>query len=270
LAFLKDGNDRNNNMQYLECLSASLQDMAHTYQPAERMFLVLQAVLAELRGTPLDHRGGFVRPVIPARRGSSTMDSVEFPSFTKRRNIKRANSRHSVHERPTSMSLDLNIDPMLASLGPHRHRKASDNDPERPESFVLVTPRSEVCSWNALTEPTSGLDRATIPSTADNVARADSGSTWMGAELEVQDMSVLASVHFPELRDIPEMGSENGNGLDFLSFNHGDEWKDWRPSGEAGLTSADLETNGFPLSNGFGAGYPGTPSRLMDVSLGRD
>jgi hypothetical protein len=50
LAFIKDANDRNNNMQYLECLSAALTDMAYTYQPAERMSTVLRAVMVELRG----------------------------------------------------------------------------------------------------------------------------------------------------------------------------------------------------------------------------
>ncbi|KAF2492446.1 hypothetical protein BU16DRAFT_466772, partial [Lophium mytilinum] len=49
LAFIKDPVDRANNMQYLECLSAALQDMACTFQPAERMSVVLQAVMLELR-----------------------------------------------------------------------------------------------------------------------------------------------------------------------------------------------------------------------------
>ncbi|KAF2755407.1 hypothetical protein EJ05DRAFT_100313 [Pseudovirgaria hyperparasitica] len=54
LAFMKDSTERGNNMQYLECIAAALQDMADTYQPAERMSVVLQAVVAELRGPPPD------------------------------------------------------------------------------------------------------------------------------------------------------------------------------------------------------------------------
>ena len=50
LAYIPDTADRTNNMQYLEVLHAALQDMAHAYQPAERMAHVLNAVMIELRG----------------------------------------------------------------------------------------------------------------------------------------------------------------------------------------------------------------------------
>lgn len=111
LAFLKDPNDRNNNMQYLECLSAALHDMAQTYQPAERMSTVLNAVMVELRSDTssstklLDSSAGSVyaqdpfsaamnlwgsktdaasvshlyrssSTLVPARRGSANVDSA--------------------------------------------------------------------------------------------------------------------------------------------------------------------------------------------------
>ncbi|KAK5077509.1 hypothetical protein LTR16_008773, partial [Cryomyces antarcticus] len=86
LAFLKDSSDRSNNMQYLECLAAALQDMAYTYQPAERMSTVLQAVMIELRGGSFSsvlRLDPSYSAVVPARRGSSN-DEVMRPSLKRR------------------------------------------------------------------------------------------------------------------------------------------------------------------------------------------
>ena len=246
-------------MQYLECLAASLQDMSYTYQPAERMSIVLQAVLGELRGMPIDPRNGY-RPSIPARRGSTNMDGIETPSFTKRRNIARMGSKHSIHRssRPSSMTLDVNIDPMLTSASLHKHR---DSDIDRPNDFVMITPRSEIGSWTGMPD-TAGLESAAATSTSGMPHLTDS-STWMGTDMDAHDISHLASVHFPELRDMPSIGengeSSNASTLDFLNFNApGDEWKEWRPGDGTG--GPDLD--GFTSAGGFANGLPGTPGRF--------
>jgi len=75
LAFMKARSTRNNNMQYLECLAAALQDMSHTYVPAEKMSNVLEAVLIELRAAVPERR------TVPARRRSSDHDTQEQGSF---------------------------------------------------------------------------------------------------------------------------------------------------------------------------------------------
>jgi len=75
LAFMKDRSTRNNNMQYLECLTAALQDMSQTYVPAEKMSNVLEAVTIELRDTVPERR------TVPARRRSSHHDIHEQGSF---------------------------------------------------------------------------------------------------------------------------------------------------------------------------------------------
>jgi Fungal specific transcription factor domain len=71
LAFMKDRSTRNNNMQYLECIAAALQDMSHTYVPAEKMSNVLEAVILELRDAVPEKR------TVPARRSSSHHDSQD-------------------------------------------------------------------------------------------------------------------------------------------------------------------------------------------------
>ncbi|KEF53682.1 uncharacterized protein A1O9_10082 [Exophiala aquamarina CBS 119918] len=75
LAFMKDRSTRNNNMQYLECLAAALQDMSQTYVPAEKMSNVLEAVNIELRDAVPERR------TVPARRRSSHHDIQEQGSF---------------------------------------------------------------------------------------------------------------------------------------------------------------------------------------------
>ncbi|KAF2669315.1 hypothetical protein BT63DRAFT_432951 [Microthyrium microscopicum] len=265
LAFLKDGNDRNNNMQYLECLSAALHDMSYTYQPAERMFIVLQAVLAELRGLPasdnLLHKihapshHNHIPHAIPARRDSSSMDA-ELPSFSNKRRQLNRGMRHSFNDAVRPAHLDLQIDPLLASVG--RGRKASDagGELERPDSYVLVTPRSELGSWPA------GGTGSILESSA-----SAGGATWMGADAaDSHDISALASVHFPELRDLPTIG-ENGEpatvpNLDFLSFgNPGDEWREWGATGSNGV-EAGGELDGFGNNGAFASGFPTTPGRF--------
>jgi hypothetical protein len=269
-------------MSYLECLSAALQDMSYTYQPAERMYIVLQAVLAELRGTPnpisiphsdfpfrMPYSNNIRAGIIPSRRDSSTIDDMtdaSFPSFMpsfKRRAI----------GRPSSMSsngMELHIDPMLASLGSSASRRKQSNtsDAERPEGFVLVTPRSEFGSWPTTLPNDTSIDARTtsiapsaLTSTnnASTVSASSAASHWMlggTGDLDTQDVSHLATVHFPELRDLPTIG-ENGSpaavpNLDFLSFGSGEEWGDWGTTGD-GMVDG---------SHSFGTGMPGTPGSL--------
>jgi hypothetical protein len=266
LAFIKDANDRHNNMQYLECLSAALQDMAHTYQPAERMSLVLQAVLAELRGAPGELSNSFHRPgaVVPARRVSTSVEDMEPPSFTKRRQVARAYSKSKLPSirRESMMSVDsLNIDPALAGL----HRKHSEGDPERPDGFIMVTPLSEASGWHSVAD--SGLP---TPGTLPPSITQRNNNAWMGADLDAHDIGHLATVHFPELRDIGGSIAEgdvssgesvNNVHLDFMSLG-GDEWKDWQPHGGS-LGTTDLD--GFPPVNGFGSHFPSTPGKFDQV-----
>jgi hypothetical protein len=261
-------------MQYLECLSAALQDMSHTYQPAERMFLVLQVVLAELRGIPGEIANNFHRPkgvVVPARRGSTSVEDMDPPMFTKRRQVARAYSKSklpSIRRESMSSSMDLNIDPALASLS---HRKTSDVDGERPDGFIIVTPSSDVSSWQ-----TVAGDSLPTPGTLPPSITQRNNNAWMGADLDAHDIGHLATVHFPELRDMHQLPNEEGNGgssgnpenpnvhLDFMSLG-GDDWKDWQPN--HGSLGTDLD--GFP-PNGFGGHFnPSTPGKFDSaISVG--
>ncbi|KAF2465280.1 uncharacterized protein BDR25DRAFT_239858 [Lindgomyces ingoldianus] len=252
LAFIKDPADRSNNMQYLECLSAALQDMAYTYQPAERMSTVLRAVMVELRGGPVENNFKLYKPksaLVPARRGS-TNDTSDPPMFKRRQTSRpRENTGSAKKNRSTSMStsitnIDLSIKPPPP---PHRF----DAETERSDGFIMVTPRSEISSWPNLETPIDAP--LTTPST---LSTSGPRNAWMGAELDPLDsISQLANAHFPTEMQALEAGTgENMSHLDYMNLGDGNEWsREWNAQGGASVGS-DLD--GFPpqSNGGFGVG----------------
>merc|ERR1711981_520572 len=226
------------------------------------MFLVLQAVTAELRGNPLD-LDGFKKPkgvMVPARRPSTTVDDIEPPSFVKRRHVARAHSRSSLSSvRRPSMHLDQVDSPLNRRLS----HKLSESDLDRPESFVMVTPSSDTASWQTLSTepvPTPG----TLPSNFMNKGH----NSWMSSDFDGQDIGHLATVHFPELQDLPNLDADSepvNSHLDFMNIG-GDEWKDWQPH-TAGHTLGTGDLDGFPPMNTF-ALTPGKFDQTLSASFG--
>ncbi|KAL5116311.1 hypothetical protein ACEQ8H_005769 [Pleosporales sp. CAS-2024a] len=265
LAFIKDANDRNNNMEYLECLSAALSDMAYTYQPAERMSVVLRAVMVELRGGPEANQFRLYKPksaIVPARRGS-TIDMDESESvntvWKKRQTARpRAGTNSSFRKRRTSsMSTTLTI-PMEHGF----HIKAPppprfDEHAGFMDGYIMVTPRSEVSSaWPALNEtPEVGHALSTPSTTTLSTWNPRHSGTWMGAEFDSSDsISQLAKVHFPEMGafDTDAASGDGMTNLDFLSLGDAGDWgigKEWTMDMGVG---SDLD--GFPPQNGFSTG----------------
>jgi len=85
----------------------------------------------------------------------------------------------------------------------------------------------------------------------------------MGADLDSHDIGHLATVHFPELRDIVSLDPDSepvNSHLDFMVLG-GDEWKDWQPH-HTGLGTGDLD--GFPPMNTYAL----TPGKSYEISAG--
>lgn len=245
-------------MQYLECLSASLQDMALTYQPAERMSVVLRAVVIELRGEgPIDPQLNFklCKPkasLVPARRGSTieALDSLVF----KRRQTSRpraeigASKKRSMSTNTTikSANPDLSIKPP-----PSIHR--FDTESERSDGYIMVTPRSELNAWPSTIPQTPGIEHElTTPSTTVTSANIGSRTTnaWMGAELDTSDsISQLANVHFPEMGSLE--GEESMSHLDFMSLGEGDWGREWGAGDVGGAQGVGSDLDGFPPQGAF-------------------
>jgi hypothetical protein len=243
-------------MQYLECLSAVLQDMALTYQPAERMSVVLRAVMIELRGdNPVDNDFKLYKPkstLIPTRR-SSTMEVNDTPLYKKRQTSRpRAGTGMS---KKRSMSMISNITNTDSSIKPPSHPSRFEQDNDRGEGYIMVAPHSEVSSWYPLSEATPGLEHGITTPSSTNLSTSGPRNAWMGAEFDTSDsISQIANVHFPKIPALSETGDMMR--LDFMSLGDGrGDWvRDWSSSNEISVGS---DIDGFPSQGGFEMGFGG-------------
>jgi hypothetical protein len=223
LAFIKNVNDRTNNMQYLECLAAALQDMSYTYQPAASMSSILQAVMLELQNAsaktpPPDSRyfrGENVNVTIPARRESSN-DTEEKRIFKKRQLSKSSSRPNNLSSSISNKSVSLDFPEIPPSTGSEAMggvavmMNTGDTEIERRDGYVMVTPRSERAAWPTLNSDLNALD---YPMTFTGMGMGINGA-WMGLTSEgmspFNGMSVIGDV-------IPQEGGKNQE-LDFFSF----------------------------------------------------
>ncbi|TKA74990.1 hypothetical protein B0A55_02657 [Friedmanniomyces simplex] len=238
LAYIPDTADRTNNLQYLEVLHAALQDMAHGYQPAERMAAVLNAVVVELRGGPISPGKSLActSTSIPARRGSSAIDAnAERPTF-KRRQTSR--SRKAKPMNPPSTALRQH----RASDASDRHSVASQSLHQHGD-FVMITPRMEGSSssgWPNV-HPTDNFQPSPMfppPETANMSSSSPSRrNDWM----HNSDMSGHDFPSLPSMGGLPGM-PDSEIGLDFLTLPSEDDWSRWHN----GSTDPAADLDGFP------------------------
>ncbi|EOA86669.1 uncharacterized protein SETTUDRAFT_87447 [Exserohilum turcica Et28A] len=284
LAYIKDPVSRANNMQYLECLSAALSDMAFTYQPAESMSTVLRAVMVELRGGPDPSSSTSFNPyklessLVPARRGSTIdMDSDRDSSnqWAKKRQMSSSTTSNTPNVRPRprktrTMSSGTTHTQSAATLPPtplSQHNLAIQapppprfEDQSQNDSFIMVTPRSELGTW----VPPQPQDLTSQPLSTPPATAASSTSSsqhprhsWLAPpEFDQQDaIAQLANAHFPELSafdDVVAAGwctttTDGPMNLDFMPL--GDVSDVWGALGKGWSTGSDLD--GFPLQNSF-------------------
>lgn len=198
LAYIKDRSSRAANMQYLECLAAALRDMTETYQPAERMSSVLEAVMVELRAdAPAEERQ---RKSVPARRDSSCYTDIpEQYSSHKRRQLAQPNTARD----GTQMGLVNSASKQRSRNNDLQESSTDGSSHDHPsptfDNFVIITP-STAGSTNAdglrpnlsnneassLDHPmSSSRDRYSLPQkTSQSTAHHTSPyrSVWIGAE----------------------------------------------------------------------------------------
>lgn len=257
-------------MQYLECLAAALSDMAHTYQPAERMSTVLRAVMVELRGgpDPLSATSfSIYKPpssLIPARRSSTIdtdadMTSRTTQSWHKKRQMSlgstprpRANTSGTRHKRTMSSSTTVTSPPLHPSLSLQAAQVPPPpprfDDHHHSDNYILIPPSSsDPPPWCPDLNHTLSTPSTTASSSSLSQSRHNTG--WIRSEYEAQDaISALASAHFPELSAFgDELGSAGGGAggggegrmnLDFMPL--GEEW-------EGGVMGVGSDLDGFPI-----------------------
>jgi hypothetical protein len=218
LAYIPDTTDRTNNMQYLEVLHAALTDMAHAYQPAERMAHVLNAVMIELRGGLISPQKALsTSATIPARRGSTAVDS-DRPSMKRRQTDNPRKTR--AMPPPTTFRNHRASDASTASQQLHQQQ----ND------FVMVTPRTETSAWPDLTTVDSHqshhshqFHEATLLPTPDtaNMISPERRTDWLnGGALGVNDFPTM-----PSMAGLPGIDGETFP--EFLTLPNEDDWSRW-------------------------------------------
>jgi hypothetical protein len=217
LAFIKNVNDRKNNMQYLECLASALHDMSYTYQPAASMSSILQAVMTELQNAssktpPPDFK--YLRGesmTIPARRESTPNETEEIRSF-KKRQLSKSSTRPNPSMLSNINTTDFTQTPAQStSINTANLMISGESDMERrSDGFVMITPRSERTAWPTLNSDLNALD---YPMGFTGMGMGGMG--WMGTE----GLSPFTASATGLVGTGGEMGLDGKNHeLDFFSF----------------------------------------------------
>ena len=254
LASLKDSSSRDANMHYLETLAAALEDMTETYQPAEQMSAVLQAVIMELKATL--HQPN-PRKVVPARRESSIDDDLLRTGSSKRHQSFRATSPRGLprnttphpHPNATPPLHETEATPMSTTTT-HMHPQTG------LDGFVIINPQTDTSNldgaWRSLSNAnTSALDYSMFASNrslnmhSNTTISTSQNSAWMGAETPA--MSPPPSSHtfifqpsdYQDHRPPNQALGTHNHDLDFLSLLPSDR------SGFDGFRGTDGK---YPLS----------------------
>ncbi|KAK3710795.1 hypothetical protein LTR37_010019 [Vermiconidia calcicola] len=206
LAYIPDTNDRTNNMQYLEVLQAAMQDMAHAYQPAERMAAVLNAVMIELRGGPMSPAKTFssTSSTIPARRSSAAVDQEQ--------------ERPGMKRRQTSTSRKTKPMPPPMSVRQHRASDGSNASQQTLQTtdYVMVTPRTDVSTWADLHGMENFQDQPLMATPEhSHLLLPMKRNDWMSDFPTMPSMAGLPGV------------SDGDSFPEFLSLPNEDDWSRW-------------------------------------------
>ncbi|RVX71598.1 hypothetical protein B0A52_03782 [Exophiala mesophila] len=198
LASLKDSSSRDANMHYLECLAAALQDMSETFQPAELMSTVLQAVILELRASLPQPKQA---KIIPARRESTANDEESERFMPSKRHQSFRNSPPRTMSQSFIPTPQVTAPAGISELEQQQQQTLIDTSTREAsevrlanatsmDGFVVVTPRAEPVNiegaWPTLTTDTSALDYPMFTNSNRPQFQAMSTtphrSAWMGAE----------------------------------------------------------------------------------------
>ncbi|SMY22735.1 unnamed protein product [Zymoseptoria tritici ST99CH_1A5] len=245
LAYMPDIADRNNNMQYLEVLHSALQDMAHPFQPAERMAAVLNAVMIELRGGPISPSNS----TNPARRSSTTLEPEG--GVAKRRQTNKISKKASSSSLQSSLSKKDSSSSIQAPTSAPRENHISDVSLENAMlgqqtqaplqvstgEYGMLPPGSELSSWPAMPLENVQYQHMLTPSPSN------AQFAWNDPHLSSQDFSHQLS-QAPALNGglapLPNDQSQ------FLYLPTEEDWNRWQ----------SLPSNGGGSSNGAPGQYP--------------
>ncbi|KAH7034287.1 fungal-specific transcription factor domain-containing protein [Macrophomina phaseolina] len=214
LVCVKDAKERNGIMKYLKCMAVSLQEMASILQPAERMCLVLQHVLAEIAQKSPQREGS----LIPASR-QSTDDN------TSQNNPKR---RQRSDPRPTSMLRrsegSASVPQVRSSIDSVSPLPDNLSDAGSIEPSPLFTHQSDLGGWPFPSPDGQQVGGGpSLPSSASTMYSSIPSNAWIAGASQVPDAARLSFSSFSGFAD----GTTHAGHTDFLSPNE-ESWGNWR------------------------------------------
>jgi hypothetical protein len=242
-------------MQYLECLSTALSELAHLYQPAERMAVVLRAVMVELRGGCAAIQPRLDKPIIAAistRRGSmnghsgygepsrieqKSQTGLQKPGTAIKPRTSGASATPSTQVTNHNVNGNMSIN-VSSAHNPHFGETT-------PMDGYSIAPSS---SWQVSNPP---LELSHVLSAPGNTpAYSHPAQTGLWATSGFPANNSLATAHFS---DVGSFQREAGGG-DSLGVVDLGEAGDWDMSNEwAGEMDVWTDSYGFPLHGGSNA-----------------
>lgn len=175
LATIHAAANRDSNMEYLELLHSSLQDMSYIYQPAEKMSEVLRTAMQDLRARPgAGTAFKQARSMVPSRRSSAIHEEENMPS-----------SKRQLSYTPQVPKTPLIGTPSMQPQGmyPLQTYPAQTQNPAHTTAanvdsgYVLASPSEDL--WPALSAGVSYLDH---PMLAQRNLSTQMQSGWMEPE----------------------------------------------------------------------------------------
>jgi hypothetical protein len=204
--------------------------MAHTYQPAERMSIVLHAVMVELRsGTKPDHCGLYKpEAALDSARRDSTINidsdnNVSQIYKTRLTDCQRVESCASV-KKPKTSSHCKTLDVPTVDYGSNTRSPslADYNELDHPHGYTMVTPSSEEGTpWPAFNEAPESLHTLSMPSTSQFSLNGRLGGMWTGAKIDDNGfIHPLANASFHETSTLnrPAREVDGMTNVDFVDL----------------------------------------------------
>ncbi|KPI41135.1 putative transcriptional regulatory protein [Cyphellophora attinorum] len=218
LAYVKDRGTRNSNMQYLECLAAALQDMSHTYVPAEKMSNVLAAVIIELRDAVPEPRQ---KP--PRRRRSSHHENRPNGSFKRHQSFHHDETRNGGNDFRHSASQSMlnganggqvRHDHVLGTQQPQASKPAANvmpgSLPSGSDGWTMVGSSGADSAWSGLAQHTN-FDEIANNNHESAVSSTQTGSDDVSGQVNLSN-SVPHGLNFTQYRSNNAwMGAETPN-----------------------------------------------------------
>lgn len=247
LAYMPDAAERKNYCQYLEILHAALQDMAHAYQPAERMAALVKAVMLEIKGVSTSPAS----TPTAARRGSIDIEADR--GTAKRQQTSRGKNCNSM------------APPSIAHTSSRKCSPASSVNsfqsvPGQAQASDFAIVLQQTHAWSGHMMPQAPVQPAPMmapPPAGPLPPYSHPTPMWTHEVFHPQAVS-----QSPTMAGMPELLTEDMAHLEFLNgmpLTSKVDWSKWEfPSG---MPDAMSNLNGSHSRDRYDCNYPNMPAK---------